>query len=62
MQSWDIKIDIKLNIDGLNRSVDGQIIEDIKPENVFSHVSYNPELAGNKSSTITRLSVTIFYI
>ena len=38
MQSWAIKIDIKLNIDDLNWSVDGQIIEDIKSENVFSHV------------------------
>ena len=38
MQSWSIKIDIKLNIDDLNWSVDGQIIEDIKSEIVFSHV------------------------
>ena len=38
MQSWSIKIDIKLNIDDLNWSVDGQIIDLVKSENVFSHV------------------------
>ena len=38
MQSWSIKIDIKLNIDDLNWSVDGQIIGEIKSEIVFSHV------------------------
>ena len=32
MQSWSIKIDIKLNIDDLNGSRDGQIIVDMKQD------------------------------
>ena len=49
MQSWAIKIDIKLNIDDLNWSVDGQIIEDIKREIVFSHVRSE---TGSKTETL----------
>ena len=35
MQSWVIKIDIKLNIDDLNWSLDGQIIDNTEQENVY---------------------------
>ena len=34
MQSWVIKIDIKLNIDDRGWSLDGQIIDDMEQENV----------------------------
>ena len=41
MQGMAIKIDIKLNIDDLNWSLDGQIIDNMKQENghfyQFSH-------------------------
>ena len=54
MQSWSIKIDIKLNIDDLNWSLDGQIIDNMKQENghfyqfltkieILSSVSLEPE-------------------
>ena len=35
MQTWVIKIDIKLNIDDLNWSLDGQIIDNTEQENVY---------------------------
>lgn len=35
MQSWVIKIDIKLNIDDFNWSLDGQIIANTEQENVY---------------------------
>ena len=45
MQGMAIKIDIKLNIDDLNWSLDGQIIDNMKQENghfyQFSHQNRN---------------------
>ena len=54
MQGMAIKIDIKLNIDDLNWSLDGQIIDNMKQENghfyqfltkieILSSVSLEPE-------------------
>ena len=64
MQSWVII----LNIDDLNGSVDGQIIEDIKSENCISHVKNRPG-PDSKTGLGTRAqplqdsnNVTIFYI
>ena len=50
MQSWDIKIDIKLNIDDLNWSFDGQIIDNSEQENVYlAYPKFLTRYTGNRN-------------
>ena len=50
MQSWVIKIDIKLNIDDLNWSFDGQIIDNSEQENVYlAYPKFLTRYTGNRN-------------